>query len=76
MILANFDFVVSHLKIHPAFHLNTLKVLRVHCSQKEKSIKSLLAFVIRVLTLARKKIKWLAAEHLDVQTEQTRILIQ
>ena len=25
--LANFSFVVSHLKIHSAVHLNTLKVL-------------------------------------------------
>ena len=28
MLLANFVFVVSHLKIHPAAHLNTWKALR------------------------------------------------
>ena len=27
MFLANFSFVVSHLKIHPAVHLNTSKAL-------------------------------------------------
>ena len=27
MFLASFIFVVSHLKIHPAVHLNTLKAL-------------------------------------------------
>ena len=27
MFLANFISVVSHLKIHPAVHLNTLKAL-------------------------------------------------
>ena len=27
MFLANFIFFVSHLKIHPAAHLNTLKAL-------------------------------------------------
>ena len=44
MYLANLIFV-SHLKIHPAVHLNTSKARR-HCSQKEKRIKSLLAFVV------------------------------
>ena len=48
MFLANLIFVL-HLKIHPAIHLNTLKAQR-HYSQKEKFIKSLLAFVILVLT--------------------------
>ena len=38
MFLANFIFV-SHLKIHPAVHLNTSKARR-HCNQKEKFIKS------------------------------------
>ena len=47
MFLANLFFVVSHLKLHPAVHLNTLKTVEIprHCSQKEKLIKSLLAFV-------------------------------
>ena len=44
MFLANFIFVVSQLKIHPAVHLDTL--LWRHSSQKEKFIKSLQAFVI------------------------------
>ena len=45
MFLTNFVFVASHLKIHPAVHLNTWKARR-HCSQKEKFINNLLAFVI------------------------------
>ena len=45
MLLANLIFVISHLKIHPAVHLNTSKS-PTSCSQKEKFIKSLLAFVI------------------------------
>ena len=46
-----------------------------HCSQKEKFIKSLLAFVILMFKLVLKKDK-MVAECLDVQIEQTRILIQ
>ena len=34
MLLANFIFVVAHLKIHPAVHLNTSKVIVV----KKKSL--------------------------------------
>ena len=45
MILTNFIFVILHLKIHPAVHLNTSKAQR-HCGQKEKFIESLLAFII------------------------------
>ena len=45
MFLTNFIFVVSHLKAHPAVHLNTSKAQR-HCSQKERFMKRLLAFVI------------------------------
>ena len=43
MFLANFIFVVSHLKIHVA------RKLRRYCSQKEKFMKSLLAFIILML---------------------------
>ena len=50
MFLANFIFVALHLKLHPAVHLNTLK-LWCHCSRKEKFIKSLLAFVILIFDL-------------------------
>ena len=39
MLSSNFNFVASHLKIHPVVHLNT-------CGQKEKFIKS---FVILML---------------------------
>ena len=39
MFLVNFIFVVSHLKIHPAVHLNTSKAL-TPCSHKEKFIKA------------------------------------
>ena len=39
MFLANFSFVVSHLEIHPAVHLNTSKALK-SLSQKEKIIKN------------------------------------
>ena len=48
MFLANFIFVVLHLKIHPAIHLNTST-----CVKKYEMI----------------------VEHLDLQIEQTRILI-
>ena len=43
--LANFVFVVSHLKILPAVHLNTLKAL-TSLQSKKKFLKSLRAFVI------------------------------
>ena len=45
MFFANLSFVVSHLKINPAVHLNIFETL-IHCSQKEKFIKSLLALNI------------------------------
>ena len=45
MFSADFIFVVLHLKIRPAIQLNFSKA-RHHCCQKEKLIKSLLAFVI------------------------------
>ena len=48
MFLANFIFVVSHLKAHPAVYLNTSKAL-TFCSQKDKFIKSLLAFGILMM---------------------------
>ena len=48
MFLANFIFVVSHLKIRPAVYLNTSTALS-HCSQKEKFIKSLLALAFDIL---------------------------
>ena len=35
MFLANFIFVVSHEKIYPAVHLNTLKVLTSLLSQRK-----------------------------------------
>ena len=73
MLLANLIFVVSHLKIHPAIHLNSSKVL-TWLYQKEKFIKSLLAFAIPMFQHMLKKYK-IIAERLDVQMEQARILI-
>ena len=64
MFLADFIFVVSHLKIHPAVHLNTSKSFKK---------KSLLAFAFLVLNRAKKD--KIVAESLDVQIEQRRILI-
>ena len=54
MFLANFVFVVSHLKTHPAVHLNTSKTL-TPCSQKEKFIKILLAFFILYSNSCKKR---------------------
>ena len=45
MFLGNFMFAVSHLKMHPAANLNTLKAL-TSCIRKEKFLKRLLAFII------------------------------
>ena len=45
MFLANFIFVVSHLKVFLAVHLILRKLWR-DCSQKEKFNESLLDFVI------------------------------
>ena len=39
MFLANFIFDVSHLKIHPAVHLNTSKALDVILAKKERLLK-------------------------------------
>ena len=47
MFLANFIFIFSCQIIRPAVHLNTTKAQR-HCSQKEKFVKYLLAFVILI----------------------------
>ena len=65
IFVANFIFVVPHLKIHPAVYLNTSKALS-HCSQKEKFIKSLLAFIILTFKFMLKNDKMIA-EWLDVQ---------
>ena len=67
MFLADFIFVVSHWKIHPAVHLNTPKVRR-HCIHKEKFIKGLPAFVNLMFYLVLKKDKKIG-ENLDVQIE-------
>ena len=53
MFLVNFIFDVSYLKIYPAL-LQMLWKLWRHCSQEETFIKSLLAFVILVLTRVKK----------------------
>ena len=50
MFLVNFIFVVSHLKMYPAVHLNTLKALMLFYRQKEK-FKSLLAFTTLMFSL-------------------------
>ena len=47
MFSANFIFVVLYLKMQPTVHLSTSKAQR-HCSQKEKFIQGLLAFVIHM----------------------------
>ena len=52
-VSANFIFVVLHLKIHPAIHLNTSKAL-TSLYQKQKLIKSLLAFVTLMLSRVKK----------------------
>ena len=55
MFLANFIFVVSHLKTHPAVHLNTLKAL-TSFNQKEKFIKKFTSFCYSdVLTHVKKR---------------------
>ena len=62
MFLANFSFVVSHLKIQRAVNLNTLKAL-TFCSQKEKFIKNLPAFFILMFQLLLKKQNGSRAPH-------------
>ena len=70
MFLANFIFV-SHLKIHQAFHLNTLKALTFHFSRKvyQKFTSFRYSYV-----LTRVKKDKMVAEHLDVQIEQTILI--
>ena len=72
MFLANFSFVVSHLKIQRAINLNTLKAL-TFCSQKEKFIKNIPAFFILMFQLLLKN--KMVVERLIIQIEQTRFLI-
>ena len=68
IFVANFIFVVPHLKIHPAVYLNTSKALTSLSKrrQKEKFIKSLLAFIILTFKFMLKNDKMIA-EWLDVQ---------
>ena len=47
MFLADFNFSISHLKKHPAVHLNTSKALHAH----KKGEKSLLVLERNVLTV-------------------------
>ena len=47
MILADFNFSISHIKKPPAVHLNTSKAL-MPLQSKEKLIKILLAFIILI----------------------------
>ena len=74
MFLANFIFFVSHLKIHPAVHLNASKALTSLQSKRKILLVSLLAFLILMFYLVLKKDK-MVAERQDVQIEQTRILL-
>ena len=37
MFLANFIFVVSHLKLHPAVHLNTVGSRKLELSEEQKN---------------------------------------
>ena len=54
MFFADLNFFMSHLKKHP-----TVQKLWRHFSQKEKLIKSLLAFIIVLICqLVLKKIQW------------------
>ena len=46
MFLVNFIFVVSHLKINPAVHLNTLKAMT--SLQSKRKVKRLQAFCTQV----------------------------
>ena len=52
--LANFVFVVSHLKIYPVVYLNNLKALK-SLYDKIKSIKRLLVLMIPSVLLDLKK---------------------
>ena len=55
MFIANFIFVVSHLKTHPVVHLNTLKAL-TSFNQKEKFMKKFASFCYSdVLTHVKKR---------------------
>ena len=69
--LTNFIFVVSHLKINPAIHLNSSKALTSSSQKKQFIVKSLLAFVFLMFLIKLKKDKMIA-EPLDVQIEDTR----
>ena len=63
----------SYLKIHPAVHLNTSKAL-MSFSQKEKFTKKFTSFCYSSVLTRVKKVNMVAG-HLNVQIEQTRILI-
>ena len=69
----NFSFVVSHLKIHPAVHLNTLKAL-TSLQSKRKVYEKFTSFRYSYVLTRVKKDK-IVAERLDVQIVQIRILI-
>ena len=77
MILADFIFVVFHLKIHQAISCKCFETSDFIIVIKKSLLKDLFflrsnSFYIFLL----KKIKCLAVERLDVQIEQSRILIR
>ena len=77
MILGDFIFVVFHLKIHQAVSCKYFETSDFIIVKKKSLLKDLFflcsnSFYIFLL----KKIKCLAVERLDVQIEQSRILIR
>ena len=77
MFLADFIFVVFHLKIHQAVSYKYFETSDFIIVKKESLLKDLFFFRSNSFYLfLLKKIKCLAVERLDVQIEQTRILIR
>ena len=67
----NFIFIVSHLKTHPAVHLNTSKPLMSLQSKRKVCLR--FTYFPYSYILTRVKNYKIVAESLDVQIEQTRI---
>ena len=73
LLIVNLIFVVSYLKIHPAVYLNTSKALKV--LQSKRKVYSRFTSIRYSDVLTRVKKDKMVAERLDVQIEQTRIII-
>ena len=72
MFLANFIFVVSHLKIHPAVHLNTSKALT--SLQSERKVYQKFTSFCYSYALTRVEIDKMVAKSLDVEIEHSNIV--